>query len=201
MRGTYWCRRKGAGARLDGWRLGRALLIAIVLGAGGKPHLHGQPETPSESEVKAVYLYNFGKFIQWPVEPGQDAFVICVLGEDPFGPILDRILEGETLDGRPASPRRIADVGQAEGCRIVFISSSEARRLTPILEGLKGSRILTVSDVTDFASRGGMIELVVEGERVRFDVDLNAARAAGLVLSSELLKVARRVRGAESGAS
>jgi hypothetical protein len=161
----------------------------------------GQAERPSEFEVKAVYLYNFGKFIEWPVVPEREAFIICVLGADPFGPILDRMLADETLGGRPVSVERVRDLADTEDCRIVFISSSEANRLPQVLEGLKGKTILTVSDVRNFASRGGMIELVLHEGRVRFDVDLNATRAAGLELSSELLKVARTVRGAKPGES
>jgi hypothetical protein len=165
------------------------------------PRLMGQEGRPSEFEVKAVYLYNFGKFIEWPVGSERGAFVICVLGDDPFGPILDRILADETLGGKPVLVKRVPDLVQTDDCLIAFISASEARRLPQILERLKGKSILTVSDVTDFSSRGGMIELVLHQGRVRFDVDLNATRAAGLQLSSELLKVARTVRGAKPGES
>ena len=194
-------RRRGRVAR--GRRFVRVALIAIVLGASATPLLLGQPAEgpPSEFEVKAAYLYNFGRFVRWPATPEQDTFAICVLGRDPFGPILDSILEGERLDGKPALPRRIRNVTDVENCRIVFISPSEASRLSWIIARLEGKSVLTVSDLKDFALSGGMIELVLEDGRVRFDVDLNATRAAGLNLSSELLRVARRVRGAEGGAS
>jgi hypothetical protein len=182
-----------------GWRLARILLVAVALDGIGSPYLIAQAGRPSEFEVKAVYLYNFGKFIEWPVVPEDEKFVICVLGVDPFGPILDRMLDEETLGGRPVLVERVDNVVNTEGCRIVFISSSEAKRLPRIFGGLKGKTILTVSDVANFASRGGMIELVLHEGRVRFDVDLNATRASGLELSSELLKVARNVRGAEPG--
>jgi YfiR/HmsC-like len=152
---------------------------------------------PSELEVKAVYLYHFAKFVRWPerAQSRGGSFSICVLGVDPFGPILERTLAGETLDGRPAETKRIEDPREAEGCRILFISASERNRLSRVLEATRDHAVLTVSDVENFAGAGGMIGLVLEESRVRFDVNLDAARAADLTLSSELLKVARRVWG------
>jgi len=174
--------------------LSSVLLIALAssaIAAGG------MVEKPSEYEVKAVYLYNFAKFVQWPAgEPSgeTDAFTICVLGEDPFGRILDFTLAGETLHGKKTATKRIDSARDARGCRIVFVGGSEARRLPGILEALKGMSILTVSDMEDFAERGGMIQLVMDDDRVRFEVNLTAATSAGLEMSSELLKVARGVR-------
>ena len=166
-------------------------LASSVIAAGG------MVEKPSEYEVKAVYLFNFAKFVQWPAsEPSDetDAFTVCVLGEDPFGRTLDFTLAGETLHGRKTATKRIESTRDAEGCRIVFVSGSEERRLRSILEALEGSSILTVSDMDDFAERGGMIQLVMENDRVRFEVNLTAATAVGLEMSSELLKVARGVK-------
>jgi hypothetical protein len=160
--------------------------------------LHSQAPQPSEYRVKSVYLFNFGKFVQWPrntpavVSP---TFIVCVLGEDPFGPVLDMILENETIDGKPAAAKRIARAAEASDCRIVFVSSSEARRLRGILAALDQHRVLTVSDMDRFADNGGMIQFVWDENRVRFEVNLAAAARAGLMLSSDLLKVATRVQG------
>jgi hypothetical protein len=175
-------------------RLSSLLLFSLassVMGASGIV------EKPSEYEVKAVYLFNFAKFVQWPAgEPSgeTDAFTICVLGEDPFGRTLDFTLAGETLHGKKTATKRIASARDARGCRIVFVSGSEERRIRSVLGALKGMRVLTVSDMNDFAARGGMIQLVMDHDRVRFEVNLTAATSEGLGMSSELLKVAREVK-------
>jgi hypothetical protein len=171
------------------------LLLACQLAA-----VHIRAEKPSEFEVKAVYLFQFGKFVQWPKEPRSSAevFTLCILGKDPFGDILDDVLAGETLDGKPPAIRRIREVRAAEDCRMLFVSASEAERLDDILENLEGKGILTVSDMDDFSKRGGMIQLVLDQGRVRFEVNLAAATKARLELSSELLKVARAVKKSSS---
>ena len=170
-------------------------LASSVIAAGGVV------EKPSEYEVKAVYLFNFAKFVQWPAgEPSgeTDAFTTCVLGKDPFGQTLDFTLAGETLHGKKTATKRIESARDARGCRIVFVSASEEQRLGSILAALQGMSVLTVSDMEDFSERGGMIQLVMENDRVRFEVNLTAATSAKLVMSSELLKVARGVKRGSS---
>jgi hypothetical protein len=152
----------------------------------------------TEYEVKAVYLYQFAKFVRWPGS-GQDVFPICLLGYDPFGSALNSTVDGESLDGKKLVIRRIASAEQVTGCRILFISSSEHSRVGGILAALNGKPILTVSDMRDFADRGGMIQFVVEGERVRFEVNRAAAEQAGLSLSSDLLRVATAVNNNRPG--
>jgi hypothetical protein len=183
-----------------GSRKGRAGALLLVL-ACQLPSLQVSAQKPSEYEVKAVYLDQFGKFVRWPAEShaASEAFTICVLGEDPFGEILERVLEGETFDGKRPAVRRIRRVEAAAECRMVFISASERDSLMEILEGLRQRSILTVSDIGDFSRRGGMIQLVLDSGRVRFEVNLEAAAGAGLELSSELLKVARAVRRGSHG--
>jgi uncharacterized protein DUF4154 len=155
--------------------------------------LHGQPA--SESQVKAVYLLNFARFTTWPAgTSGPDVFAVCVLGSDPFGPILDTTLAGETVDGKPTVVRRIAGAEAAGGCRVVFISTTERAVLPQILEAVEKERSLTVSDLPGFVDQGGMIEFVPEGRRVRFTVNVAAADRSGLTLSSQLLRVALKVR-------
>jgi hypothetical protein len=147
--------------------------------------------------VKAVYLYNFGRFVHWPptaTAGKRDSFSICILGQDPFGPSLDSTLAGETLDGKPLAVKRISTPGDAGECRILFISSTEENHLKEILAALDESSILTVSDMPAFSRRGGMIQFVLEGDKVRFEINLTKAETAKLTLSSELLKVATTVR-------
>jgi hypothetical protein len=160
------------------------------------PALRAQQGKPSEYQVKAAYLYNFGKFVNWPAEykSDGDSFPICVLGKDPFGAVLDTTLANQSIGGKNAIPKRIAKPEDASGCRVLFISSSEDRQLKDILAALDKTGVLTVSDMAEFSQHGGMIEFVLEGDRVRFAVNLSNAEDAGLSLSSELLKVAVTVR-------
>lgn len=171
----------------------RCLTLAAILVVALAPVARPQGAKPSEYEVKAAYLYNFGRFVDWPSgSPGNDAsnFVICVLGQDPFGPALDATVAGETVAGKAVSVKRVAKPQDATNCRVLFISSYEQARLRQILNALGQTSVLTVSDMPDFASRGGMIQFVRRDNKVRFEVDAAAAERAHLSLSSELLKVA-----------
>jgi hypothetical protein len=159
--------------------------------------LQAQLPKPNEYQVKAAYLYNFGRFVKWPagIAAGKgDSFAVCVLGQDPFGPTLDSTLAGEVLDGKPVVIRRIAKPQDAVDCRILFVSSTEEHHLKEILAAIDLVGVLTVSDIPGFSRRGGIIQFVAEGERVRFEINLACAESARLVLSSELLKVAAAVR-------
>ena len=159
--------------------------------------VRAQQPKPNEYQVKATYLYNFGRFVKWPetAPAGKgDSFSVCVLGQDPFGPILDATLAGEALDGKPVVLRRLAKPHGAGECRILFISSTEEKHLKEILNELNESGVLTVSDMPGFTRRGGMIQFVLEGDRVRFEINLASAESSRLVLSSELLKVAASVK-------
>ncbi len=152
-----------------------------------------QPTAPSEYQVKAVFLFNFAQFVEWPASAfasPEDPLVIGVLGRDPFGALLDEIVQGERIGTRSLSVvrySRAADVGK---CHILFISRSEDSRLREIVRELNNRPILTVGDMDDFARRGGMILLASEKNRIRLRVNLDAARATGLTLSSKLLRPA-----------
>jgi hypothetical protein len=161
------------------------------------PSLQAQQPKAGEFQVKAAYLYNFGRFVQWPDESGADrneSFEICVLGTDPFGQALDATLAGATIGGKSVAAKRITKPQDVDSCRILFISSSEESHLKEDLAALDKTRVLTVSDIPRFSERGGMIGFILDGNRVRFDVNLDSAQGAGLTLSSELLKVATSVR-------
>jgi hypothetical protein len=183
--------------RARGLRRRRMLLFAAMCFgcAGLAPLAIAQQSKPEEYQVKAVYLYNFGKFIEWPATvPKTESFNICILGRDPFGPILDATLGGEAINNRKLAARRIAATREADGCRILFISSSETARVKEILTAVEKRGVLTVSDMAGFTSSGGMIQFVLKANKVRFEVNLTAAEKAGLVLNSQLLKVATGVR-------
>ena len=175
----------------------RLMVVASVWALAGVSILHSQQSKPAEYEVKAAYLYNFGRFVEWPAKVASDksdSFRICVLGQDPFGRILDEALSGETIDGKHVVAKRITKSSEAVDCRILFISSSEEKRLNDTLMAIDKAGVLTVSDIPEFLQRGGMIQFVLDSNRVRFEINLIAAQNASLTLSSELLKVAKAVR-------
>jgi hypothetical protein len=176
------------------WPL-RAMAALVCLLFAGVSAL-GQ-QKPSEYQVEAAYLYNFGRFVEWPANAAAtegSSFTICVLGDDPFGQALDATLVGETIGNQKVTARRISSLQTGADCRILFISSSEANRLNKIIEALDKNAVLTVSDIPQFSQRQGMIQFVLEENRIRFEVNLTATQRAGLALSSELLKVATAVR-------
>ena len=163
--------------------------------------LTAQNQKPTEFQVKAAYLSNFGRFVDWPAgaEPGVDGngsetFSVCVLGPDPFGDALDRALSGDKINGVPLAARRIARVQEFSGCRVLYIAAPEDTRLRSVLAGLAGAPVLTVGDSPDFTLQGGMIQFVLDGNRVRFEVNLTAVQRAHMNLSSELTKLATVVR-------
>lgn len=172
-------------------------IVLLILFFVIPSNLPAQQPKASESEVKAAYLYNFGRFVQWP--PGAAAskgnsFPICVFGQDPFGAVLDATLSGESIDGKAVVAKRVSKAQDALDCRVLYISASEDSRLKEILVTLDKAGVLTVSDIPQFSQRGGMIQFVVVANKIRFEVNLTTAQDAGLTLSSDLLKVAVAVR-------
>ena len=148
-----------------------------------------------EYRLKAAVLYNLTKFVEWPDESFPAAtspFVICILGIDPFGTALDESLPSRPGGGRAVVARRIADV--ETGCHILFIADSEVRRLPSILDKLRGASVLTVGEVTGFVDRGGVIGLVTEDDRVRFEINADAAAKARLKISARLMTLASTAR-------
>jgi hypothetical protein len=172
-----------------------AIIAACLFVAMAAP---AQDPKPTEYHVKAAYLSNLGRFVeQWSTRPRptpEESFDLCVLGQDPFGSLLDAAAKGETIAGSPVAAKRIARPQDASGCRILFISSSEDNQLNSIIATLGTLPVLTVSDIPDFVKRGGMVQFVLDSDRVRFEINIAACRRAGLTLSSELLKLARSVR-------
>lgn len=168
------------------WILGSAL--GLVPGSG----LAAQAARPSEYQVKAVFLFNFAQFVDWPPEAvdSQAPLVIGVLGGDPFGDLLDATVRGEHRGGRAFVVRRYQRVVDVKTCDILFINRSEADRPEDVLANLKNRPILTVSDADGFAEHGGMIGFVTDRNRIRLKINLAVAQAAHLTISSKLLRVA-----------
>ena len=160
-------------------------------------------DNPSEYQLKAAFVYNFAKFVDWPASTyagPQSPFAICILGTDPFGSVIDDALRGKTVADHPVVVRRDKDAVAARRCQIIFVSASEKDRLPDILTGLKGANALMVGDFDGFAAAGGAIELTLQDSRIRFAINPDAADGAGLRISSKLLALATIVRGRpESG--
>ena len=170
----------------------RATVVALILAAGllgARPAL----AAPTASQVEAVFLFYFSQFVDWPSGAFADErspIVIGVLGNDPFDGSLDQAVAGERVNGRPIVVRRLTNIADATGCQILYISASEGAQLPQILSTLKGRNVLTVSDLGNFMQSGGMIRFELIDQRVRLRINPQAAQAAGLKLSSKLLRAA-----------
>lgn len=183
-------------ARASARWLAGALLCLFAASAGT------QPPKASEYAVKAAYLLNFGKFMRstGAAQAQHTSFDICILGRDPIGHAMDEIADGESIDGLPVRVLRIADASRARECEVVFVSAYEGDATRQDLAILDRADTLTVSDAPNFLERGGMIQFVLEGDHVRFEVNLDAVERTHLVLSSELLRVAAAIKGKPPGA-
>jgi hypothetical protein len=176
----------------------RALLRAICALVVGLARCAGQDAASTEYQVKAAYLFNFAKFVEWPAgafRTPNSPLVICVLGSNPFGSELEGSIAGKTVGGRRLEITHLPRGLDASACQIVFIPSSEKGQVREILQRLTGTNALTVADTSGFIDDGGMINFVWEGDRVRFEANVDAAEHAHLRLSARLLTVAKLVVG------
>jgi hypothetical protein len=172
------------------------LCIAFGLLLADSLNAHGQSSPSREYQVKAVFLFNFTQFVDWPPAAFPEdtaSLVIGVLGDDPFGPYLDEIVRGEQVNNRRLTVRRYRRPEDIGACQVLFISRSEDKNLGKVLTAVKGSDVLTVSDADAFASRGGMIQLATEKGKIRLKINMDAARASSLTISSKLLRSAEIV--------
>src|SRR6267378_1960768 len=151
---------------------------------------------PKDYERKAVFLFNFAKFVDWPEapSPNTNAIVIGIFGDDAVGEVLPALVKGHMVKGRPIEIRKYRARDELWTCHILFISRSEAKQSTKVLQNIARRPVLTVGDQENFLSQGGMIDFVMEDQTVRFDINLRNADKAGLKLSSKLLSVARSVQ-------
>lgn len=155
--------------------------------------LSAQVATSKEYRVKAVFVYNFAHFIAWPPNAFSTAtapIVIGVLGDEPFASDLDELVRGDTANNHPLTVQRYQEIGQIKTCHILYVSRSASKQLEQVLANLKNRNVLTVGDSENFCQRGGMIGLVTENNKIRFRVNVEAAKAANLTISSKLLRAA-----------
>lgn len=148
-------------------------------------------QTPSTAnQLKAVFLYNFSQFVDWPpasFSSSSSPFVIGILGRDPFGSYMESVVQGEKVGTHPIVVERYSSAGDVKACHILFINTSEP---SSAIRELKNRTILTVGDQKNFAKLGGMIRFFIENNKIRLQINLRAARAANLNISSKLLRVA-----------
>lgn len=155
--------------------------------------VQAQSVRAEEYEVKAAFLFNFAQFVEWPraaFRESDSPLVIGVLGNDPFGQFLDETVRGERIGSRGIEIRRFRNPAEIQDCHVLFISRSEASRVKDVLGSVKGRALLTVSDVDNFPRLGGMIGMGTDRNRVRLFVNVQAATAANLTISSKLLRAA-----------
>ena len=172
-------------------RITKALTFLLMLVQAGTAL--AQQAQVSEYEVKAAFLYNFAKFLEWPDDSGtdaQDEFVIGILGQDPFGSDI-AVIEGKSVNGKILRIVQSDSPAELNNCRVLFISGSVENRLDDILKKLGSRPVLTVGDTHGYAHAGVMINLYKKENKIRFEINPGAAEKAGLRISSHLLRLAR----------
>jgi hypothetical protein len=170
------------------------VMILAIMPAFHEPGVHAQ--SAQEYQVKAAFIFNFAKFVEWPPDAlvdKQAPVVLCILGKDPFSDAFEP-LKKRTVEGRRFTVRQISSVQDVERCQMLYISTSEKDRLPQILKTVRNRHILTISDIKGFSKEGGMITLVRDQEKVTMEINLDIARQADLKISSQLLKLATIIK-------
>jgi hypothetical protein len=169
---------------------------AILAGVGLCSALASSAQGTLENDVKAVFLYNFTKFIAWPAPASApDAFHICTIADQEFTRTLDRTIAGESVDGKPLVRTEPRSANDFRKCAILYIGPAQADRAAHLIAPVRDLPVLTVGEGRPFIDQGGSIAFVLENNRVRFDINMRALQRAGLKASSKLLRVARTVEG------
>jgi hypothetical protein len=167
------------------------LLFSLIFALGFRGF--AQDSSPTEYQIKAAFLYNFAKFVRWPTQVfagPTSPIVIGLLGKNVFGDDLERTIRDKVINGHPLQFKEFHSVIEATNCQILFISTSEKNYLPKILDGLHGMSVLTVSETDHFTEAGGMINFVIEDNKIHFQINNAAAKKAGLTISSKLLSLA-----------
>lgn len=172
------------------WIVGLILAVPLLGGSGS-----AQDAQPSEYQLKAVYLFNFAKFVEWPdtaFSAPAAPLVIGVIGKNPFGDYLENTVRGKALNGHPLAVREIRAANEITNCHILFISTSEQKRVPEILKNLQNAPVLTVSEMDRFTESGGMINFVWVEKTIHFQINDAIAKNVGLKIGSKLLGLARK---------
>jgi hypothetical protein len=182
-------------------RLAATVLAGLVSMTGVRIAL-AEAATASEYQVKAAFLFHFAQFVEWPDEAFKDAsspLTYCTIGDDPFRGLLDSILDGKTLGTRSFRVRHFKQPQEIQGCQVLFLGTEEKKPLPEILAKAKANSVLTVGESENFAQEGGMIGFVLAENKIRFEINLEAAQKAKLRISSRLLALAKNVIGGQRG--
>ncbi|HEY8510447.1 MAG TPA: YfiR family protein [Cyclobacteriaceae bacterium] len=173
--------------------MSRILLICGLLASLRMQGAGAPPQVPDEYKVKAVFLFHFAQFVEWPEKSfsrPDEPMVIGVLGEDPFGNYLDEVVSGESIQGHPLQVKRFSKLEEIDKCHILFVSADGLAQLRAVLRELEPRPTLTVGDNPAFIRAGGMIRFFSEDSKIRLQINPEAARSCGLMISSKLLRLA-----------
>lgn len=183
------------------WKVAMGAACLLCLLAAGSTRAQSSDSASSEYLIKAGFIYNFAKLMEWPApvfaQPNSP-IVIAILGTDPFQGTLDNVLRGKQANGREFVVKHLKWGDDLRGCNIIFVSSSEKAHFDDLFRQIHGLPILTIGDTPGFAESGGMINFVLEDDKVRFEIDVDAARQANINISSRLLALAKIVPDAAS---
>ncbi len=172
-------------------------LIASSVPSGGVGKAYADSRSEREYQIKAAFLYNFTKFVEWPADRFADdsaPIILCVFGKDPFGATLEDTVTGKTVKGRHIDIRRIDNIDDLDACHVLFVGLSEPERLRQIVASSHGANVLTVGDMDDFVEFGGVISLIKRANKIRFEINLVAAKQARLKLDLKLVTLASSVK-------
>ena len=202
---TNWVEMKRSEARPRGWpfitaihwfmrsRATSFLSVSLIWLLPFSGNARAQEPQPTEYQIKAAFLFNFAKFVEWPPTAFAGAtspIVIGILGENPFKDDLAGMIRNKTVDGRPLVVKQFGSATEATNCHILFISTSEKDKLPEILKGLKETSVLTVGEMDHFTESGGMIRFVLKEQKIRFQINNGEATRAKLKISSKLMSLA-----------
>jgi hypothetical protein len=168
------------------------LIVAAALAVLTSPGtVNAGVDRVDEYQVKAAFLFNFAKFVNWADDPAAKPLVVGIVGEDPFGDTLDQLVRGKTVAGRGIVVQRFSHGDDLGKCNIVFVSASEGRRTPEILRRIGDGPILTVGETPQFLREGGLVRFYIDGNKVRFQINKQGAEQSGIRISSQLLSLAR----------
>jgi YfiR/HmsC-like len=173
-----------------------SIALAGLLSLAAVTPARGQANPSVEYQVKAAFVFNFAKFVEWPSDTFvsvNSPIILCVFGYDPLGSALDEIIRGKAINNRAVVARRINELPDLKSCQLVFVSSVEYKHLPEVLKSLKGTSALVVGESDGFAECGGGIQFFLKDKKLRFAVNVDAMQRARLAVSSKLLALAKIV--------
>lgn len=173
------------------------VLVCVAVDGVAYAQIERRPDAQGEYDIKAAFVLNFVRYVDWPARAfatPSAPLVICVLDPNPFGKVLEALVAGETVSGRPISSRIASTSGPLGGCHVVFVPREQTSRAASVIVSTTNAPVLTVGEVPRFIEHGGIINLVTTGDRVRFEINADAAEQKGITISSRLLALAQNVR-------